>query len=60
MGRTWGIVAAVGGLANLIILIISLATAVWVVTTEDSGVNRSVGLWQACVSAGCVNLNNGK
>ena len=50
MGRVQGIVLAVGGLTTLVVEIISLATAVWRVSTLGS-----VGLWQICSAFGSCN-----
>ena len=60
MSRVLGVVAAVGGLATLILQVISLATAVWIVIAIDSRVIGSSGLWQSCASETCINLPEGK
>ena len=55
-----GVVSAVGGLATLILHVISLATAAWIITAIDSRVIGSTGLWQSCTSEICINLPDGK
>ena len=56
MNEALWIFSAFGGLATLIIQIVSLATAVWIKVLVDSEVVGSIGLWHVCTPEVCLTI----
>ena len=56
MNKALSIFSAFGGLATLIIQIVSLATSVWIRVLVDSEVVGSIGLWHACTPQICFTI----